>query len=389
MLIRQDSSVVALIVLLERIRDKWEPKETLVCEGFEELTKRLNPNIPVCIVVSGKGVLFTQFDAESERNDDILLNKILPNARLEDFYFQRILFNENENWFTVIRVSSLKAITEQFEKNNFPVVRIGLGPFDIDAVLNAKLREKKSFQAGTYFFEHVEPGSFRFSGTGFNETPESSEMSDHKLETRFILAFATALRFLNDGKTGVESQPPIVRESYIQFLSFKAYQVLLPLSLGVLFVLLLGNFFAFTRLQNKEAQYAATLQAYLPLINELEETRSILTKRKILVRQSRITGRDRISYYIDRLVSVMPEILILEEISVFPFKKRSLSNEIPQAENKILIRGKTRNSQFVNNWIDSLKNFDWISDVNLLGLTQDSIDGSTVFVIDIRLSVVQ
>ena len=264
-----------------------------------------------------------------------------------------------------------------------------MGPFDIDAVLNAKFREKKNFQAGTYFFEQVEPGSFRFSGTGFNETPEASEMSDHKIETTFILAFATALRFLNDGKTGVESQPPIVRESYIQFLSFKAYQVLLPLSLGVLFVLLLGNFFAFTRLQNKEAQYAATVQAYLPLINELEETRSILTKRKILVRQSRITGRDRISYYIDRLVSVMPQTLILEEISVFPFKKRSLSNEIPQAENKILIRGKTRNSQFVNIWIDSLKNFDWISDVNLLGLTQDSIDGSTVFVIDIRLSVVQ
>ena len=56
-------------------------------------------------------MLFTQFDAESEKNDDILLNKILPNARLEDFYFQRILFNENENWFTFIRVSSLKSIT--------------------------------------------------------------------------------------------------------------------------------------------------------------------------------------------------------------------------------------------------------------------------------------
>src|SRR5690606_33707471 len=56
---------------------------------FEELVKENAKNLPLYISIGGKGIIHKKVKTNEHTKDQELLNQVLPNASLKDFYIQQ------------------------------------------------------------------------------------------------------------------------------------------------------------------------------------------------------------------------------------------------------------------------------------------------------------
>jgi len=127
------------------------------------------------------------------------------------------------------------------------------------------------------------------------------------------------------------------------------------------------NTLFFYNFKDKKADLQKTIYVYQDQFSQLDSMRNALSKQRLFLKNTRLNGFSKSSYYADQIGHSIPKGISLDELIIFPQKKEKKPTKKDELVDfnfqKITIRGNSNNSIQYNDWITNLKALPWISEV--------------------------
>lgn len=350
--------------------------------SFKELAKSNDKKHPVYISIGGKGVVHKKVKINEHTQDQELLNLVLPNASLSDFYLQKSSVSEHECWVSVMRKDLLDGILEELETNRLFGVEIYLGPFILENTF--PFIDKNSIHTTTHelLVEDdiiIQMDSLGSVGEGHEFQIESEVISSHEL-----LAFSAALSHF----------VPFIRLRPIncfkvsnlkeEYLNKSKYRIVTFSLIAFYFLISIINFLMYSNYQDDLNQMQYQLYSKKQYVQELDLLKQEFKSKEEFIQNSGLAQASKVSYYADQIAMSVPASIQLNKLFVNPLEKRIKKGEdIQFYYNKITLSGTVSRSIELNNWIKLIKQLDWIKDIDVINYIQENMGTPGEFELEI------
>lgn len=381
--ILQGGALEMSYVLLAKKRSKLEISSSGQVRALGEL--KLPAGTPVGISISGKGIIHKKVTYTEDLSTIALLQKALPNARLDEFYVQHTSPVNDHVIVSVARRSTIDELLNEFKRVKLDIVSCTLGPFCIASLFPA-------MRLDSLVAEEIRlPGHNLTVVDGHVDhyVPEENtdagpvEIGGEFIRPSLAVPFAAATGYFVGERlfVNIEKVSALAEE----FRQKKMFRFSGAGLLILLFSVLLINYLVFDhywkKKQSFEIQHAGNqdaLQKYAKLNAEYEEKMTFL-------KGSGLLDPSRSSFYADRIAMDMPSSIQLTEMNIHPRIKQSADeNAMKFKAKEIHIQGSCRQSNELNEWIKVLRKKDWVSEVELLNYKQGKGEAVGTFIVGIK-----
>ncbi len=354
-------------------------------ESFEYLKPLIDKKTAVVLSICGKGII-------NKLNVDIAnLDNVLAGSDRSDFFIQFAQTNAGQKIVSFSRKSVIESIINQLEDVSVFVEKVFLGPFIIEDVLSKTHSQiiPKLFCCGHQLNEEGEWIILQMTNQdtiseGHSKIKIGEELLDNQLLVAFAGAFITLGGLAINWETHGDEKVAAIKKEFFQK---KVLKILVPGILAFFFVILLGNFILYDKLIHDNSVLRSKLSGNETIANDLNKLKMDIENKEHLIKINALNGNTRLSFYADRIFSIMPDAIFLNDVNLNPreVKKTGTDDEILFDNNVIIITGKTKESIALNNWIRKLKSFTWISDVVIDKYKTTVADGLADFILTINL----
>lgn len=325
--------------------------------GIDEIFEKLQKNIPVILVFTGKKIISKILSPEAN-----YMGKILFNKDPENYYI--LEYNKsNHTLVSVIRKDDLDYYIKTFLDKGFSVLDFSIGPFTLEN-LDPFLAEPKIILTKEFEYD------LKNTLLSYNTRQEISDLVDIQIGSeiiynKHILGFAGFLDFLNPNQVVKNYQPDV--DAYIESYSFKrAFTVLGKVVLISFLILLFSSYI----IKSIYSQKSSEIQQETSINNQVLDQIVLLKKDKeyksSTISNSSLGSKHLLSFYIAHIAENLPEDIILEKLEVYPLKQPLDPNKkIIIEPNVIVIEGITPSKSSVTKWVEMLYSYDWIRKVEV------------------------
>ena len=360
-------------------------------KNIEEAAAAMDGKLPLILVLNGKGIIHKKVSISEQDTPATLLNKVLPNANLQDFCVQQTTLSASEAFVSVIRASVLNDVANELNACGLKaIVSCFLGPFTVNnllGIIDQSGIDNEMLSTGRLQLQIREQQITEVQAAGESAMTVPVKVGDDKIPAQELIAFAAAMSYFVSGSEGILNSGTIglLKEEYTQQrkFEFRGWGFLISV-----FILLLINYFVFNNYWTKSNGMNATLSMNQSAVQRCEQLKKEYADKKEFLEQNGLLENSRTSYYADRLAESLPASIQLTEMNIHPLKKKAADDESDNLffENKrIAISGKCQRSTELNDWIKELKQKNWIADVVLMNYNQDNKTEAGLFLIDIKL----
>lgn len=329
--------------------------------SVEELVKETSYRHPVLLHFSGRGILNRKIRREENYRHAILLN-----AHLDDFYFSDYL-DEKMAWCSVIRKNLVDPILAEFSKCKLSVIGISSGPFT--SIPLAPFLDK-----ATFFVDDVQVLTEKENLVGFErvDNPAGSvTIGADRIDNDQLGAVALGALFFNPSeKIILSNEAPVFRTNLEDAKQKNIFFRFGKIMMIFFLVILSANYFYLGHLNKKiETNYVilSEFEDQLAMLTTLQEEQE---RKENLLRSSGLLNKEFLSYYLMELSHSVPQ-----DISFEVLQLRPLVNDIKQKQKiefnnqLILLQGQSKTSDILSDWIEKLKQKEWISKVDIIDYT--------------------
>ena len=381
--IQQAGSLIYHLVVLEIVKGQMNVKEKVLnIKSWDKLVEGLEKSLPVVLVLNVRGILHKQVEKDIPKNQ--LAQSILPNAKYSDFYIQSLENTQNQI-ASIIRKDQLDQWLESFLKEKYWIYDIRLGSFDAIELLPF-LRLDGDILTMTHQLEITNNQLAGFSKNKTNET-ENILLGDEHIQSWLLPAIGAAFRVLMQAPTN-ELETLIIQEQQEGYKQFRIFQLGGMTVLAVFFVALLVNFLLFSNYSAKNQKLNAQLVYQSTTLNRLDTLRSEYEQQKAFFNKNNLTRRSKTSFYADRIASSLPSDIQLTQLYIYPKIKNNQNIEeetLPEFDqNRIRVKGKTSSSIYYNDWRRTVRNLDWITNVQQIQYQEEEGYGEFEVVLFIK-----
>ncbi len=332
-------------------------------ENLEAVLVTIKPRTPLILLVNGYGILHRSLTALSFSNQEII-GQILPNANAKDFIIQKTE-NGSNLLVSIIRKNIIEEQLKLFKSLGQWPVAIAVGNFHIKNIISFI---ENTDQIATDFqlinFDGISNIITSFEKRKVVENyPKKLSIGDDQVSTALVSAYAAAFSLL----TKMTIDYAITKEIKEEYLWANLFNKGKLVAGGVVMSLLVLNTLCFYNFKDKKADLQKTIYIYQDQFSQLDSMRNSLSQQRLFLKNTRLNGYSKSSYYADQLGSSIPKGISLEELIIFPEKKQKklLKKDklVDYDYQKIMIKGKSNNSIRYNDWITNLKVLPWIAKV--------------------------
>ncbi|GAB4160297.1 MAG: general secretion pathway protein [Winogradskyella sp.] len=341
---------------------KQSKKELLIEECFEDdSVSKLPKHKPIYLVVNNSKVLTKTI--ESNQKDPLkLVYKAFPNINLDEFYYE-VLSQIDTHFITLCRKDDVENIINKYTNLKIPVLNFSLG--------NSLVGHLAGFVDQDYVFSSnarvdIQDGNV-IKIEKSDTTLETYHINGLEVSSEYLLSFSGALRMAlgnNESSTNYGDRSEILIDDFKQKRFFNLF-----LKAGGLFILglLLINFFFFNHYFNKVNDLRQLSEINQSTKNQILKLDEIVSKKQKMVDDLLKSNVSRSSYYADRIISGLPNSILLTEFNYQPLLKRIKSGKaIELKKNSVEVSGESNDSEAFSDWISVLERKDWISHVDIL-----------------------
>jgi hypothetical protein len=358
--------------VLEKIKKKIQVQQALSdLKTIDQLKAYITPDMPVALVLNGRGILSKKFSESFDRDNSIPL--FLPNAKPIDFYQQ--IYQEEPNYFvSIIRRESTLELLQEFKRQEFSIVSLSTGALQVLPVLPLIASEVENGQLA--FSEHtLTVSDQKLTDYTFSFSRKENrifKIDEEKIAEQLLNSYSAALGCMLK-LTPSEFEIEEVYTNKEEFEYGKLFKVL-GISLGGLFMgLLMLNFILFSvfsqanqELVFKESRSKGMLQKMETLEKEVKDKNAFLSGAGWL-------SSLKSSFYADRIAATIPLSVRLTELSVNPINDRK-TKELRKTvfeSGLIKLSGNSNKPTDLNEWIDKIKSIQSVKKARLLNYTYD------------------
>lgn len=357
---------------------------------YDDLTSNgITNKEPVVLLLNGKGIIHRNISSTVETPLPEIINKVLPNANIDDFVVQRNRIDEETEFVSLVRKSTFTDILNSLSKvgiNN--IVNCFLGPFVIQNVLSlvdAAIQQDKQLNFSTYQLKSNGTAITEIKNTDASLNREMVTIGGEFVSAKLLLPFAASVMYFTGSSQSLINALEIEKanEEHQQKQKFTFYSAAL---LGLSFFILLVNYFVFNHYWSKNQEVNtlfrlnhSTLDKYNTLKAEFDDKKAFLEKNGLL-------ESSKTSFYMDELAVGLPNTIRWLDVNICPKEKNKNtddSDKISFEKNVIRISGNCERSLDLNNWMKNIKQYDWVSEVSLVDYQQKNKTESGVFLIEV------
>ena len=372
--------LIPLLVQWKKDSIEWKEQSDSSFDSIDALKKKLKTNTPVVLSLSGKGVISRVYSEELEGEEGVL--RVMPNINLADFYWN-VTNTETQTFVGITRKNLVENILDDFIKSGFRVLDIFAGPVTI----NTSLLDRE--------YDTVQLSAYKLTFEGENclgvESTEHCENSNYGvgekvISSSLINALFVGIQYLSESLNREISDDycgEVVKEEGLKQLFDKAVIVMVLFY----FVVLLGNFFIKDYYSVQFSELSSSMQFYLQKKATLDKLRGDLEYKKTLLFSSGIMEGNNITLYSDQIGKSVPSGVALTRMAIAPVKggKRKKKEKLSYDKNSIVLEGATRNSKDFNQWVSTLKEYEWQDDIRITAYDRNPKSGWSDFRIEIDL----
>ena len=357
-------------VVLEQRSGKAEvvEKSAAPCTP-EQLAEKLPRNIPVGLVVNGKGVLVKKGPGTGGEPGDVLAH-LLPNLQIQEFAFQTLDLPDGQA-FALMRAESLLACIRLLEERGFRVLAADLAFAGVGNFLAAFREAPQPLPVAKWLLTHESGAVTGFQADG-EDAPEQALPGGSDLHTGHILAFSAALGRLLDTDTGLQNLPSLdsARREY------RHEKLFLTGGIAFLALLLLGllaNTLFYFNYQDRLGRQALVLARHERQLAYLDSLQRLYQERQRYIGSTGGGQPGLSAWYADQIGASVPEGIRLTALQVNPAEKagKFQDKELHFQSGVIRIKGISRQSTDLNRWLKALKALDWVREVQVLPYSEN------------------
>lgn len=341
--------------------------------SIEAILKAFGKEKPYIIHVLGLGVLI-----RSTENIPNYQDQLIVNGNKDEFYFTSIELG-SKLIVSFFRKSVLEHELIAMKNQNAYVLNVTSGI--IPCIQTIKILGKLSFD---FNIEIKDEKLISF---------ERNEEYTKKLLEGFDEEYANQLAqnvllFLQDKNVALQGAYTS-SEKKVAFNLFKDYYSFKVLGLGIVFsilIALIANYFYVNHLNQKIADQEAELMLNnenLSLLNRLEQEK---TRKQQLILTAGLNSSSFVSFYIYEVAKSVPTNISLINFSLFPLKERlKQKRKVEIDQTQLLLEGTSSSSKILDDWMEKMNRFEWVSRVELLNYTKIT-DQLSTFKLTIQFS---
>lgn len=347
--------------------------------SIEEAKDFIPGNSVLVLSVDGYGIINKQTDKETS---DAGISKILPNAKSADLYLQKIeQGNTGKTFVSIVRKEKLNQIISELNACGFIPFDITLGPFSILNIVQF-LADEKKIAVPNYVFTISDDKSLTFSREQVNDMADIIFGSD-RIPGEYLVALAGCLCYFTQGVSFINNFTFISGQKK-EFLARKGYKVLGPAILMFFFLLLVINMLLFSRYNVENNRLNATISHNRELVREADSLKELIKEKRALADIYNENESRLLSYYADRIASVIPSYVTLTRINLNPYARVSGNqNKNPFSKGVISVNGRLTGTGDLDMMIKRINAFKWVDKVEISNYT-DSENEFPVFEIKIK-----
>ena len=319
------------------------------------------PNkIPIVLNLSGKSALLKRLDGIVD--EDVVVNSVIPGVRPEEFSAQ-LIYTSNYTFASIIRRNTLDDIIDLLKEEGRLVVDVSIGPLCLNNAIDV-------FDNKALLPYYVETNSSEgLEGISANANYESTQLNlnGQSLSSDQTLVFASGFSyFLQSSSLEPYDKSEVVKEDQTEFLFDRLQRASIILFVAFLILLVVGNKLMSNYYTGKISALSEDTIGIQVQSQLLSDKKQELKNKQVLLNSSGLTVSSNISYYCDRLASVLPNKVRLTKLEVYPLISPIKDDKkIGFQRNGILIQGVSPNGLLLNKWRNALVNFDWVSEVQI------------------------
>lgn len=333
--------------------------------NLNELLEILKKDIPLILVVDGKGILNKKIDSTNEV--DVNWNK---NIDYQSIYYTSALA-ASVNYMSFCRRNIVDEYIEQFKQNSFEILDVFIGSF-MSVILKAEI-EKPIVLSNELILKFEDNLLVDFERNNQSISKKSYKIGDDEVASDFLHLYAAAVQFyiLSDeiSKTDFEN---LELEEVIYKRAFNGLGIFM---LVFFLTALLISFFSIRYYSAENAQLnlenVYSKETYQTILN-LEKQKA--NKNEIL-KQAGLLSSHFITYYQFEILKSIPQNIELKELSIFPLKDQIKENKKAEfVSGVIVVKGQMQSDDLFSNWLISLKRMDWIQNFEIKNLKKDKMN---------------
>lgn len=357
-------------------------------ESIELLKKKINADIPITLVINGKGIINKKVPFNENDSDEVLLQKALPNTKPEDFYLQKTVSSQNSVFVSVIRKNTVDELFKEFKSQECSVICCSLGNFALQSILPLLEGIENSEIALRDCRISISENKITGLLNSESENPEQSyRIGNDRIKLELLPAFASAVRYFAGEGSDAIATVPAIKENKEEVKQKKVFQTAGMFAVIFFFVILMGNVFVNRYFKDKKEELSSRTYISNDKFQKYDSLKSELSQKQRFFAETGLLQASKSSWYADQLAGSVPETIRLTELSVNPLERKSNTDEekFSFVPDKIRIKGNCKKSTELNEWISDIKKKSWVKQVEILNYSQDKIQEAGIFTMELAM----
>jgi len=369
---------------------RTKKNQLIINESFEKvdsislLIEKLPKKIPVQFVVTGYGIISKI--VETNQQIDISKEKYLldnfPNINQEDVYFS-IYASGSKSIISVLRKTKLDQIISEIDKR-IHLIKICIGE-PIIASIKSFLEEsscKLIFRNLEYNFENSE--LLEITRTS-EKTQEIFQIGNEELNPNTLLPYALVLNQFDStlNNTQDNSLDQLNNFSFEEFVFGRILGFLWKAALVSILFLLMVNYIVFNHLSNVNSGLIQKISVSETTSRDFVENKQSSNKLKRTLLEYGFLNDLCYSSRINQLSNLLENDMAFTSIEFHPLKKEKNKDISKFQQNTILVNGNTENNLSLNNYVRTVSDLTWISQIKILNVEKNEMSGKLLFKIAI------
>lgn len=378
-------SYTIIALELKSTKEGIEVSRRFVDITLEDFSKNNTKKLPVYFTIGGKGVIHKKVKAEDKAPDQELLNQVLPNASINDFYLQKSKIEGFEYWVSVVRKDVLDSLITKIKKEKLFGVQLFLGPFVLENTL--QLLDKMTVLTTTHELIIENDNIIQLDSLGSVSNGEEYDIEGEIINSHELIAFGSAFNHFVPSAKLVPIFCDQVREVNAEYLNKKKFQTLGFFIVIFYLVVFLVNLTVHQSLDKTNNKLQHQVNSQKEYVVELKKLKKELKRKEQFIQGSGVARASKISYYTDQIALSVSEAIQLNQLFVNPLAKRiNKAEDINFKFNIIKISGTVSRSIELTNWIKELEQYNWIAEINIISFIQDNLKTAGEFEFEVIIN---
>ena len=360
----QGEDIKYYITLVKKNKDLMSVDKTFEVANFKTLKEKLVTGVPVVLCFSGSGII----NKIGEVIDKNYKSKILYNSNPNDFYWNEFL-EDDKLYISISRKAAIDIELNKWESNNIYVIKAYLGPFV--AVNFYKITNYDAINMSVYNLKFKNDNIDSFASLD-NNLNSVYKIGNQNINSNHVLGFSVVLDFLfpNQSITNTISYTDSSREEFLYKKIFSKVGIFFVL---FLFCSLLISFFLLQFYNNKINITSSLLSKKQITYNQVKKLKNDKENKDLILKKSGIYNNNFLTFYVWKLVDVIPKSIQLTKINIFPSTKKVKKKQpITFNTDFIEIAGYVKINKSLTNWIKKIKKYDWVKSLEIIDFKNEN-----------------